>query len=858
MDSCYFAFLQQVEELEQLQQEMLLLAAQPWCKHVNQRDYQGDWDVLPLRCAAEHQKAHPILQSFSIANQTIWQDLPALQQSPVLHKFIQNLPCEVKSVRLMRLQPGAVIKPHKDEGLAAELGEARLHLPLQSDEELYFYVAGHRVPMQPGELWYINANETHWVEHKGQHARINLVIDCVANAWLSEQITAGRIDSEQCSTFKQPQKQQQLANFGQQMLLCQSASAARLLITPMLDLLCQLGDIQLHPEFFTDTDATLTAHGKAVSTTTAAQCAEDSERSRVFIQGIFQAISDQLVLAPNQPVRLLYAGTGPFGWLLLPLLPLFSAAQLQLWLLDIHPQSLACLRRLIRYFSLSDRVAEIICADATNWQPEPAVQFDLIVSETMKHLLQQEPQLAICCHLQQFLAAEGVFIPEDIRLAAWLQSSEQQAPTLTALGTLFNLNLNSARQLASGDHGILTGILPLPAHSSGPARLKLTTDIQVYKNHLLTEAQSQLTLPRYKDVSWFTPGSQLSFCYQLGPEPDFVFDYPRLKPELAPSADLSCGGVFHLLRLWQKCQPHWLGLLSEQQKQQEWALDTAVLDACGIGLENGLTALYQYQQFDDFKEFISPFLQNADIELINRQLKLLLAPTALNVGSPPQKLLSEAQLLHWQQYGYLVVPALLSPQQCAESCAAIWQYLQASPDDKQSWYPKERHRQNIMLQLFRHPALDANRQQPLLPQIFAELWQRTDLVVSTDRVSFNPPETAGWRFPGPDLHWDLPLKAPVPFGTQALIYLTDTTEEQGAFCCVPGFHLEIERWLAERQGQTELQLQQQHWSDWPVKAIAAKAGDLIIWHHALPHGASANKGKTPRLVQYINMYPVSG
>lgn len=663
--------------------------------------------------------------------------------------------------------------------------------------------------------------------------------------------------SELRSTVIQ-QPQQQLADFAQQLLACQNAADAKLLMTPMLDLCCQLGDLQLHPEFFTDTDATFTAHGKAVSMTTAAQCAEDSERSRVFMQGIYQAISDQLVLAPTRPVRVLYAGTGPFGWLLLPLLPLFNAAQLQLWLLDIHPQSLACLQRLIAYFSLGDRVAELICADATVWQPEPGVQFDLIVSETMKHLLQQEPQLAICCHLQQFLTKDGVFIPEHIRLAAWLQTSIQQQKVVLPLGALFNLNLNSARQLATGDQALLSGVLPLPAQSYTLARLKLTTEIQVYKNHLLTENQSQLTLPRYKDLSCFAPGSQLSFCYQQGPEPDFAFDYPRLKPELVPSTDLSCGGVFHLLRLWQKCQPHLLGLLSEQQKQQEWALDSAVLDACGIGLENGLAALYRYQQLDDFNDFIRPFLQNADIELINQHLRLLLAPTALNAGSPPQQLLSEAQLLHWQQYGYLVVPALLTPQQCADSCAAIWQYLQASPDEPQSWYPKDRHRHNIMLQLFRHPALDANRQLPLLPQIFAELWQRTDLIITTDRVSFNPPETASWRFPGPDLHWDVPLQAPVPFGTQALIYLTDTTEQQGAFCCVPGFHLKIDDWLAERQEQTEQQLQQQHWPDWPVKAIAAKAGDLIIWHHALPHGASANKGKSPRLVQYINMYPVSG
>ncbi len=33
------------------------------------------------------------------------------------------------------------------------------------------------------------------------------------------------------------------------------------------------------------------------------------------------------------------------------------------------------------------------------------------------------------------------------------------------------------------------------------------------------------------------------------------------------------------------------------------------------------------------------------------------------------------------------------------------------------------------------------------------------------------------------------------------------------------------------------------------------AGDLVIWHQALPHGASPNRANRPRVVQYINMFP---
>jgi quercetin dioxygenase-like cupin family protein len=190
MSLCLFSLISKVEHLPQMQQELQLLAQQHWCSHVNKTDYQGGWDVLALRCAAKHQHSHAILQSFAIEDGEEWQDLPLLDQAPAVKNFLQQLPLSIKSVRLMRLDPGAFIKPHRDHGLCLERGEARLHLPLQTNPELRFYVADQLVPMQEGELWYINADQPHWVENKGALARINLVIDCEANDWLKEQVYA--------------------------------------------------------------------------------------------------------------------------------------------------------------------------------------------------------------------------------------------------------------------------------------------------------------------------------------------------------------------------------------------------------------------------------------------------------------------------------------------------------------------------------------------------------------------------------------------------------------------------------------------------------------------------------------------
>jgi ectoine hydroxylase-related dioxygenase (phytanoyl-CoA dioxygenase family) len=38
--------------------------------------------------------------------------------------------------------------------------------------------------------------------------------------------------------------------------------------------------------------------------------------------------------------------------------------------------------------------------------------------------------------------------------------------------------------------------------------------------------------------------------------------------------------------------------------------------------------------------------------------------------------------------------------------------------------------------------------------------------------------------------------------------------------------------------------------------VPGRAGDLVLWHGALPHAASANRGERPRLVQYIAYRPL--
>ena len=651
-----------------------------------------------------------------------------------------------------------------------------------------------------------------------------------------------------------------------QLLASTNAGQAKPLVDALVSELCRITHVDLHPAFFHDEFATLTPRGKAVSLVTAAQCAEDVERTRVFIQGIYAAIRSKLdaQLDKQQSLRILYAGTGPFGLLVVPLLPLFLNDRIKVSLLDIHAESLVKVKTLIDYLGVDQLMEHVVQADACQWQsPE---QFDLIISETMRQGLIQEPQVSVFAHLQQFLVDEGLLIPEIIRLDLWLARAgvvrEGIAPV--HLGKLFQLDRATSQSLGNGDQSCLQGILNVPEYAPALSDLKLTTFIQVFEEHQLFENQSQLTLPIYEKNARPVPGSELTYYYRMGEYPRCEFYYAQLPDNKSISLPDTCEantqGVYHLRRLWQKVQ-HQKAATTVMRTQvaelaeREWLLDRVLIDSLGLGLEPTLEQLYRSNHLEEFEDWITTankeaFTKETIAKTNHNILKFLQVKndTAPSLNAP----LSAEQLAFWDVQGYLVVSGVLTSAESANARKAIWEFLGMDETKPETWYRNSVEMKKIMVQMFDHPTLDIARNSEYLRCIFQQLWQRDDLIMITDRVSFNPPETQTWRFPGPAIHWDVDLKPPVPFATQALIYLTDVAENQGAFCCVPGFHKKIDQWL--RDMPEGVDSAEQDWSQWPIKPIAAKAGDLIIWHQALPHGSSPNRAHYPRMVQYINMY----
>ncbi|OIO54273.1 MAG: phytanoyl-CoA dioxygenase [Alphaproteobacteria bacterium CG_4_10_14_0_2_um_filter_63_37] len=329
------------------------------------------------------------------------------------------------------------------------------------------------------------------------------------------------------------------------------------------------------------------------------------------------------------------------------------------------------------------------------------------------------------------------------------------------------------------------------------------------------------------------------------------------------SRDLGALGILHLRRMWARTRLTVQGSAVEKA-DEEWLLDNLVFDGLGLGLEPTIQFLHGgAASYEDFERWIleqgDGGLDPARRERINRAIRAVLdpevvGPTLETLNNHPEPVLSQEDLAHFEAHGYVVLKNAVPTGGAAAAAQAVWDHLGASPDDVESWYRPKVAQQKIMVQLFQHPALEANRQSPRIHRAFAQLWQTEKLWVTTDRVSFNPPERHDYRFPGPDLHWDAYFTIPFAFGLQGVLYLTDTEAEQGAFTCVPGFHHRIDAWLAALPKGSDPQMQDLHALG--PKPIPGKGGDMVIWHHGLPHGSRPNRASVPRLVQYIKLYPV--
>jgi mannose-6-phosphate isomerase-like protein (cupin superfamily) len=156
-----------------------------WENHFNTGTYRGDWSGVALRSDG----GRATLYANPRASHD-FADTPLLARCPNVRQALQAFSCELTSVRFLRLGAEARILEHRDYGLLFEEGEARMHVCVQTNEDVEFLLDALPVAMAEGDCWYIDVDKPHSAANLGATPRIHLVVDCVVNAWLRERMAA--------------------------------------------------------------------------------------------------------------------------------------------------------------------------------------------------------------------------------------------------------------------------------------------------------------------------------------------------------------------------------------------------------------------------------------------------------------------------------------------------------------------------------------------------------------------------------------------------------------------------------------------------------------------------------------------
>ena len=263
-----------------------------------------------------------------------------------------------------------------------------------------------------------------------------------------------------------------------------------------------------------------TAHGNAIGPFWAARCVREIFRTQRFSRGLRTAVSDALKQNRNRPVQVLYAGTGPFATLALPVMMMFKPEEVQFTFLEINPESIGILKHVIDSFGLHAYVKEIYQCDAAVWEV-PSAGIDIVISETMYKSLSAEPQVAIMLNLASQLPKDTVFLPEEIKVSLCKWNQKDKEPQKLAELIAFDKALMYAIIERSSDRNWVFADQQIGVSLSEKEQLYFMTEIRVNEGNILNLNDSSLNLlERIKIPA--KPGTISLHCkYNLQGRPGF-------------------------------------------------------------------------------------------------------------------------------------------------------------------------------------------------------------------------------------------------------------------------------------------------------------------------------------------------
>ncbi|MBF98802.1 MAG: aspartyl beta-hydroxylase [Owenweeksia sp.] len=111
-------------------------------------------------------------------NRPVWEEWeevlqPVLDQATQAYNYSRGA---YPRIMLAKLPAGTLIHKHIDGSNAARLSH-KIHVPLQTNEECYFFVNEEPFRMLEGQAYEVNNLAMHWAENRGKTDRIHLIFE---------------------------------------------------------------------------------------------------------------------------------------------------------------------------------------------------------------------------------------------------------------------------------------------------------------------------------------------------------------------------------------------------------------------------------------------------------------------------------------------------------------------------------------------------------------------------------------------------------------------------------------------------------------------------------------------------------
>lgn len=280
--------------------------------------------------------------------------------------------------------------------------------------------------------------------------------------------------------------------------------------------------------------------GKALGTYWAAKCIDDLIRTRKFIRGIDLAVKDKK--NQKKTLHILYAGTGPFASLILPIIYKYSKLKIKYTFIETNPLSFKILKNIIKKLDLNEYDIKLVNEDATKYLIDKDNTPDIIISETMQNALEKEQQVSIFYNLMNQTKSDTIFIPEKIEVFIGLKESKIPIEKLEykhyhKKDKIFDVSKSSVDFLKKIENKTKEKLV-FPKKETIIKKDKLLdfnqivliTEIIVYKKEKIKLNESGLTVPKHlTDISNSHKGSiKINTQYIICNNPSFkieIIDY---------------------------------------------------------------------------------------------------------------------------------------------------------------------------------------------------------------------------------------------------------------------------------------------------------------------------------------------